>query len=99
VKIFILDNGHMGMVRQWQQLHHGGVYSESVSTVLPDFVRLAEAYGWTGLRIEDAAELDAGITRMIDTPGPVLVDCAGGPLANCFPMMPAGAAHNEILLG
>ncbi|KKC24960.1 acetolactate synthase [Sphingomonas sp. SRS2] len=99
VKLFILNNGHMGMVRQWQQLHHGGVYSESVSTVLPDFVRLAEAYGWTGLRIEEVVDLDAGILRMIDTPGPVLVDCRVAPLANCYPMMPSGAAHNEILLG
>ena len=98
VKVFILNNGHMGMVRQWQQLHHGGVYSQSVSSVLPDFVRLAEAYGWTGIRIDDIAGLDAGIARMIATPGPVLVDCAVAPLANCFPMMPAGAAHSEILL-
>jgi acetolactate synthase-1/2/3 large subunit len=86
------------MVRQWQQLHHGGVYSESVSTVLPDFVRLAEAYGWTGIRIDDVAELDGHILRMIETSGPVLVDCRVAPLENCFPMMPAGAAHNEILL-
>ncbi|KRB83149.1 acetolactate synthase [Sphingomonas sp. Root710] len=98
VKLFILNNGHMGMVRQWQQLHHGGIYSESVSTVLPDFVRLAEAYGWNGFVIERPDELDAGIARMIDTSGPVLVDCRVAPLANCYPMMPAGAAHNEILL-
>jgi acetolactate synthase-1/2/3 large subunit len=98
IKVFILNNGHMGMVRQWQQLHHGGVYSESVSTVLPDFVRLAEAYGWTGIRIDDVAELDGHILRMIETSGPVLVDCRVAPLENCFPMMPAGAAHNEILL-
>jgi acetolactate synthase I/II/III large subunit len=99
VKIFILNNGHMGMVRQWQQLHHGGLYSESVSTVLPDFVKLAEAYGWTGLRVARASDLDGVIERMIATPGPVLVDCRVEEEANCYPMMPAGAAHNEILLG
>src|SRR5690606_3152224 len=74
VKIFILNNEYMGMVRQWQDLTYSGRHSESYSEALPDFVKLAEAYGWTGLRIEGPAELDAGIEQMLSTPGPVMVD-------------------------
>jgi acetolactate synthase-1/2/3 large subunit len=99
VKIFILNNEYMGMVRQWQELNHGSRYSESYSDALPDFVKLAEAYGWTGIRIEDAADLDAGIAAMLATPGPVLVDCRVAQLANCFPMIASGAAHTDMMFG
>ena len=98
VKVFIVNNEYMGMVRQWQELNHGSRYSESYSDSLPDFVKLAEAYGWTGLRIETADQLDAGIAAMINTPGPVLVDCRVAKLANCFPMIASGAAHTEMML-
>jgi len=99
VKLFILNNEYMGMVRQWQQRHHGGRYAHSYSSTLPDFVALAQAYGWTGLRVGDPADLDATIRTMIDTPGPVLVDCRVAKLENCYPMMPSGAAHDDIVLG
>jgi acetolactate synthase I/II/III large subunit len=99
VKVFICNNEYMGMVRQWQDLTYGGRHSESYSEALPDFVKLAEAYGWTGFRIEHPDDLDAGIKRMIETPGPVMVDCLVSKLENCFPMVPSGAAHNEMLLG
>jgi acetolactate synthase-1/2/3 large subunit len=98
VKIFILNNEWMGMVRQWQQLLHGERYSQSYSNSLPDFVKLAEAYGATGLRAERPEELDAVIQRMIDTPGPVIVDCRVSKDENCLPMIPSGKAHNEMLL-
>ncbi|MBT7642569.1 MAG: acetolactate synthase 3 large subunit [Rhodobiaceae bacterium] len=98
IKIFILNNEYMGMVRQWQELLHGGRYSSSYSEALPDFVKLAEAYGATGIRAETAAELDDAIKRMIDTPGPVIFDCIVTKDENCFPMIPSGAAHNEMLL-
>ncbi len=99
VKVFILNNEYMGMVRQWQDLTYEGRYSESYSEALPDFVKLAEAYGWTGLRVEDPADLDACIAQMVKTDGPVMVDCRVAKLENCFPMVPSGAAHNEMLLG
>ena len=99
VKIFILNNQYMGMVRQWQQLLHGNRYSESYTESLPDFVKLAEAYGWTGIICDDPNELDAAIERMIETPGPVFFDCRVANLTNCFPMIPSGKAHNEMLLG
>jgi acetolactate synthase-1/2/3 large subunit len=98
VKIFILNNEYMGMVRQWQELTYESRYSESYSDSLPDFVKLAQAYGWTGIRIEGVQELAAGIHQMIDTPGPVLVDCRVAKLSNCFPMIPSGAAHTDMLL-
>ncbi len=98
VKIFILNNEYMGMVRQWQELTYSSRYSNSYSDSLPDFVKLAEAYGWTGIRIETLGELEAGIQQMIDTDGPVMVDCRVAKLANCFPMIPSGAAHTEMLL-
>ncbi|MGE4409089.1 MAG: acetolactate synthase 3 large subunit [Sphingobium sp.] len=98
VKIFILNNEYMGMVRQWQELTYESRYSNSYSDSLPDFVKLAEAYGWTGIRIEGPQELEAGIRQMIETPGPVLVDCRVAKLSNCFPMIPSGAAHTEMLL-
>jgi acetolactate synthase I/II/III large subunit len=99
VKIFILNNQYMGMVRQWQQLLHGNRLSESYMDSLPDFVKLAEAYGGTGMRCDKPSELDAAIQKMIDTPGFVIFDCRVVQVANCFPMIPSGKAHNEMLLG
>ncbi len=99
VKIFILNNEYMGMVRQWQELTYSGRYSESYSDSLPDFVKLAEAYGWKGIHIEDPNELDAGIQAMLDHDGPVIVNCMVAKLANCFPMIPSGAAHTDMILG
>ena len=98
VKIFILNNEYMGMVRQWQELNHDGRYSNSYSESLPDFVKLAESYGASGLLVEDPAELDATILKMIEIDGPVIVDCRVEKLANCFPMIPSGAAHNEMIM-
>jgi acetolactate synthase-1/2/3 large subunit len=98
VKIFILNNEYMGMVRQWQELTYSSRYSESYSDALPDFVKLGEAYGWKGIRIETMGELDDGIAAMLDYDGPVIVDCRVAKLANCFPMIPSGAAHTEMLL-
>ncbi|MBC7987580.1 MAG: acetolactate synthase 3 large subunit [Sphingomonadaceae bacterium] len=98
VKVFILNNQYMGMVRQWQELSYAGRYAESYSDSLPDFVALAEAYGWTGIRIEDPGDLEDGIARMLAAEGPVMVDCVVAKLANCFPMIPSGAAHTEMLL-
>ncbi|MFA6140498.1 MAG: acetolactate synthase 3 large subunit [Hyphomicrobium sp.] len=99
VKVFILNNQYMGMVRQWQQLLHGNRLSHSYTESLPDFVKLAEAYGWKGMRCEDPAQLDDAILEMINTKGPVIFDCRVATLANCFPMIPSGKAHNEMLLG
>jgi acetolactate synthase-1/2/3 large subunit len=99
VKVFILNNQYMGMVRQWQELLHGGRYSESYTAALPDFVKLAEAFGASGRRVEDPAEMDDAIAWMLATPGAVIVDVAVDPAENCFPMIPSGAAHNEMLLG
>jgi acetolactate synthase-1/2/3 large subunit len=98
VKIFIINNEYMGMVRQWQELTYSGRYSESYSDSLPDFVKLAEAYGWKGIRIEDQADLETGIEAMLAHDGPVLVDCCVSKMANCLPMIPSGAAHTEMLL-
>ncbi len=98
VKIFILNNEYMGMVRQWQELLHGGRYAESYSNSLPDFVKLAEAYGGHGIRCSDPADLDRAIMEMIDTPKPVIFDCLVEKEENCFPMIPSGKAHNEMLL-
>ena len=99
IKIFILNNQHMGMVRQWQQLLHGNRLSHSYTEALPDFVKLAEAYGCVGIRATKPAELDDAIKEMIKTPHPVLFDCRVANLANCFPMIPSGKAHNEMILG
>ena len=98
VKIFILNNQYMGMVRQWQELLHGGRYSESYSEALPDFVKLAEAYGGHGIRCSDPDDLDRAIVEMIDCPKPVLFDCVVDKSENCFPMIPSGKAHNEMIL-
>ena len=99
IKIFILNNEWMGMVRQWQQLLHGERYSQSYSESLPDFVKLAEAMGGVGIRADKPEELDAKIMQMIDSPHPVLFDCRVAKEENCFPMIPSGKAHNEMLLG
>jgi acetolactate synthase I/II/III large subunit len=98
VKIFILNNEYMGMVRQWQELLHGGRYSNSYSQALPDFVKLAEAYHAKGIRCSDPKELDAKIQEMIDYPGPVIFDCLVAKEENCFPMIPSGKAHNEMIM-
>ena len=98
VKVFILNNEWMGMVRQWQELTYESRYSNSYSDSLPDFVKLAEAYGWKGIRIEQESDLDAGIQAMIDHDGPVIVDCLVHNEANCFPMIPSGAAHTDMIL-
>src|SRR5262252_9470293 len=99
IKIFILNNQYMGMVRQWQELLHGGRYSESYTEALPDFVKLAEAYHAVGIRCQKPADLDAAIAEMIDVDKPVIFDCVVDPNENCFPMIPSGRAHNEMLLG
>ena len=99
VKIFIINNQWMGMVRQWQELLHGGRYSESYTASLPDFVKLAESFGAVGIVCDDAAELDAKIMEMIETPAPVIFDCRVAKEENCFPMIPSGAAHYDMLLG
>ena len=100
VKVFILNNQYMGMVRQWQQLLHGNRYSESYTEALPDFVKLAEAYGGVGMRCEHPADLDDAIKAMLAVKDkPVIFDCRVAALANCFPMIPSGKAHNQMLLG
>ena len=99
VKIFILNNEYMGMVRQWQELLHGGRYSESYMESLPDFVKLAESFHAVGLRATKAGELDDVIKEMIEIDRPVIADIAIDKAENCFPMIPSGAAHNEMLMG
>ncbi|MBL4597620.1 MAG: acetolactate synthase 3 large subunit [Rhizobiaceae bacterium] len=98
IKIFILNNQYMGMVRQWQQLLHGNRLSHSYTEALPDFVKLAEAYGGVGIRCNKPDELDDAINEMINCDKPVLFDCRVANLANCFPMIPSGKAHNEMLM-
>ncbi len=98
IKIFILNNQYMGMVRQWQQLLHGNRLSHSYTEALPDFVKLAEAYGAVGIRAEKPGELDDAIHEMISVKRPVIFDCRVANLANCLPMIPSGKAHNEMLL-
>jgi acetolactate synthase-1/2/3 large subunit len=98
IKIFILNNKYMGMVRQWQQLLHGGRYSHSYSEALPDFVKMADAFGAVGLRAERPDELDAKIQEMIAIRRPVLFDVLVDPQENCYPMIPSGAAHDQMIL-
>ncbi|HEY9218383.1 MAG TPA: acetolactate synthase 3 large subunit [Phenylobacterium sp.] len=98
IKIFILNNEWMGMVRQWQQLLHGERYSHSYSASLPDFVKMAEAFGCVGLRAEKPGELDDKILEMINVRRPVLFDCRVTKAENCFPMIPSGKAHNEMIM-
>ncbi|MEM8841372.1 MAG: acetolactate synthase 3 large subunit, partial [Pseudomonadota bacterium] len=99
VKQFILNNERLGMVRQWQELLHGERYSHSYSEALPDFVKLAEAFGCKGIHCSEPGELDDAIQEMLDYDGPVIFDCVVEKHANCFPMIPSGKAHNEMLLG
>ena len=87
------------MVRQWQELLHGERYSHSYSEALPDFVKLAEAFGCKGIHVDDPSKLDDAIEEMLAYDGPVIVDCLVEKHANCFPMIPSGKAHNEMLLG
>ena len=99
IKIFILNNEYMGMVRQWQELLHEKNYSESYTAALPDFVKLAEAYGCVGIRANKPSELDEKITEMINIDKPVIFDCRVDKMENCYPMIPSGKAHNQMLLG
>ncbi|WP_397577825.1 acetolactate synthase 3 large subunit [Sphingorhabdus sp.] len=98
VKVFILNNEWMGMVRQWQELTYESRFSESYSDSLPDFVALAEAYGWKGIRCSDPAKLDEAIAEMLAYDGPVMFDCRVHKTSNCFPMIPSGAAHTDMIL-
>ncbi len=99
IKIFVLNNQYMGMVRQWQELLHEKNYSESYSEALPDFVKLAEAYGCKGIKADNPEELDTKIKEMVDHNGPVIFDCQVDPNENCFPMIPSGKPHNQMILG
>ena len=99
VKVFILNNEYMGMVRQWQELLHGGRYSESYMDSLPDFVKLAESFHAVGLRATRPDEVDGVIREMIAADSAVIADIRVDKAENCFPMIPSGAAHNEMLLG
>ena len=99
VKVFILNNNYMGMVRQWQELLHGNRLSESYMESLPDFVKLAESFGATGLRIEKPGDVDDAIKEMINIKGAVICDVVVDPNENCFPMIPSGSTHNQMLLG
>ena len=99
IKIFILNNEYMGMVRQWQELLHEKNYSESYTAALPDFVKLAEAYGCVGIRATKPSELDEKINEMMNTDRPVIFDCRVDKMENCYPMIPSGKAHNQMLLG
>jgi acetolactate synthase-1/2/3 large subunit len=99
IKIFILNNEYMGMVRQWQELLHDKNYSESYSEALPDFVKLAEAYGCVGIRASKPSELDEKIKEMINIDKPVIFDCVVDKEENCYPMIPSGKPHNQMLLG
>jgi acetolactate synthase-1/2/3 large subunit len=99
IKIFVINNQYMGMVRQWQELLHGGRYAHSYTEALPDFVKLAEAYHAVGIRCERPGDLDGAIREMIAVKKPVIFDCVVDPNENCFPMIPSGRAHNEMLLG
>jgi len=99
IKIFVLNNQYMGMVRQWQELLHEKNYSESYSEALPDFVKLAEAYGCKGIKADNPDELDNKINEMLEHKGPVIFDCRVDPNENCFPMIPSGKPHNQMILG
>ena len=99
IKIFILNNEYMGMVRQWQELLHEKNYSESYTAALPDFVKLAEAYGCVGIRANKPEELDEKIKEMLSVNKPVIFDCVVDKTENCYPMIPSGKPHNQMLLG
>jgi len=99
VKVVLLNNGFMGMVRQWQELVHGGRYSHSYTEALPDFVMVARGFGWQACRVDRREDLDAALVECMDTKGPYFLDVHVAPEENCFPMIPAGRGHNEVLLG
>ncbi len=99
IKIFILNNQYMGMVRQWQELLHEKNYSESYTEALPDFIKMAEAYGCKGIKAQKPDELDEKIREMVEFDGPVIFDCRVDPNENCFPMIPSGKPHNQMILG
>ena len=99
IKIFILNNEYMGMVRQWQELLHEKNYSESYTAALPDFVKLAEAYGCVGIRANKPEDLDGKISEMLSVNRPVIFDCVVDKVENCYPMIPSGKPHNQMLLG
>ncbi|TXG00873.1 biosynthetic-type acetolactate synthase large subunit [Massilia arenae] len=99
VKLVLSNNGCMGMVRQWQELHHGGRYSHSYTEALPDFVALARAFGWEAGRVEYASQLEEGMDAFLASDGPFLLDVRVAQAENCFPMMPGGRGHHEIMLG
>lgn len=98
VKVVLCNNRHMGMVRQWQELIHDGRYSHSYNDSLPDFVALARAFGWEAERVDDPAELDAALARCLAAQGPYFLDVAVLAQENCFPMMPAGYGHQQVML-
>lgn len=98
VKVVLCNNGYMGMVRQWQELIHGGRYSHSYNASLPDFVALAKAFGWDAMQVTDPAELDAALARCLASPGPFFLDVRVAEQENCFPMMPAGQGHHQMML-
>ena len=99
VKIFILNNHYMGMVKQWQELLHGNRLSESYMDSLPDFVKLAESFGANGIQVLKPSDLDEAISEMINIKGPVICDIVVDPDENCFPMIPSGSTHDQMLLG
>ena len=98
VKVVLCNNGYMGMVRQWQQLNHGNRLSHSWNAALPDFVMLARAFGWTARRIDHPADLDSGIQECLSSKGPFFLDVHVTPSENCFPMIPNGCGHNQLML-
>ncbi|MBX9964517.1 MAG: biosynthetic-type acetolactate synthase large subunit [Burkholderiales bacterium] len=98
VKVFLCNNGYMGMVRQWQELNHGGRLSHSYTEALPDFVALAKAFGWHAERVSDPAELDAAVARCLAAEGPAFLDVVVASVENCFPMIPSGCGHHEVML-
>lgn len=99
VKVVLCNNGHMGMVRQWQELHHGERYSHSYNASMPDFVAVAKGFGWAARRVERREELDAALAECLASDGPYFLDVAVAPAENCFPMIPAGKGHHEVMLG
>jgi len=98
VKVVLCNNGYMGMVRQWQELIHGGRYSHSYNESLPDFVALARAFGWEAERVSDPAELDGALARCLASKRPFFLDVCVAEQENCFPMMPAGQGHHRMML-
>ena len=98
VKVVLCNNGYMGMVRQWQELDHDGRYSHSYTAALPDFVTVARGFGWQARRVCDPAELDAALAECLASDGPFFLDVTVAPQANCFPMIPAGCGHHQMML-